>query len=99
MSITIFLADDHAVVRDGLRALLDAQSDLQVVGEASNGRSAVHQVSQLCPDVAILDITMPELNGLEAARQILETCPNTRIIMQCQIPILSSKRLRKTICP
>ncbi len=81
MSITVFLADDHAVVRDGLRMLLEAQPDLEVIGTAADGRDAVRQVTQLGPDVAILDIAMPELNGLEAARQILETCPATRVIM------------------
>jgi DNA-binding NarL/FixJ family response regulator len=81
MSISIFLADDHTVVRDGLRALLEAQADLQVVGEATNGRDAVRQIARLHPDVAILDITMPELNGLEAARQIHEAYPNTQTII------------------
>lgn len=81
MSIAIFLADDHTIVRDGLRMLLEAQPDLQVVGEATNGRDAVRQVSQLRPDVAILDITMPELNGLEAARQIREDCEDTQVII------------------
>jgi DNA-binding NarL/FixJ family response regulator len=81
MSIRIFLADDHAIVRDGLRMLLEAQPDLQVIGEATNGRDAVQQVTQLRPDVAILDITMPELNGLEAARQIRESCEETQVII------------------
>jgi len=81
MSITVFLADDHAVVRDGLRFLLEAQQDIEVIGDAANGRDAVHQVAQLHPDVVILDIAMPELNGIEAARQIGEVCPSTQIIM------------------
>ncbi|MFN8459297.1 MAG: response regulator transcription factor [Anaerolineae bacterium] len=81
MSITIFLADDHAVVRDGLRFLLEAQADLRVVGDASNGREAVHQVAHLCPDILIIDIAMPELNGIEATRQIRDICPTTRIII------------------
>lgn len=81
MSISIFLADDHAVVRDGLRMLLEAQPDFQIAGEATNGREAVRQVSQLRPDVAILDITMPELNGLEAARQICEESADTQVII------------------
>lgn len=81
MSITIFLADDHTVVRDGLRSLLEAQPDLKVIGDASNGRDAVRQVAQLRPDVAILDIAMPELNGIEATRQICELCPATQIIV------------------
>ena len=81
MSITIFLADDHAIVRDGLRVLLEAQPDLQVIGEANNGRDAVRRVVELRPDVAVLDIAMPELNGLEAARQIRESCEDTQIII------------------
>ena len=81
MSITVFLADDHAVVRDGLRFLLDAQQDIEVVGDAANGRDAVRQVEQLNPAVAILDIAMPELNGIDAARQIRETCPATQVII------------------
>lgn len=81
MSITIFLADDHAVVRDGLRFLLEAQADFKVIGDAANGREAVHQVGHLCPDIAIIDIAMPELNGIEATRQICEICPITRVII------------------
>lgn len=81
MSITVFLADDHAVVRDGLKLLLETQADLQVVGEATDGRQAVRRVAQLHPRVAILDIAMPELNGIEAARQIRETCPETQVII------------------
>jgi len=81
VTITVFLADDHAVVRDGLQALLEAQTDLKVVGDAAAGRDAVRRVAQLCPDVAILDIAMPELNGIEAARQIREVCPATQVII------------------
>lgn len=81
MSITIFLADDHAVVREGLRFLLEAETDLKVIGDAANGRDAVRQVTQLIPDVAILDITMPELNGIEATRRICEACPSVQVII------------------
>lgn len=81
MSVTIFLADDHAIVRDGLKLLLEAQPDLKVVGAAGNGREAVQQVVQLKPDIVIMDIAMPELNGIEAARQILEACLATQIII------------------
>ena len=81
MSISIFLADDHAIVRDGLRMLLEAQPDFKIAGEATNGREAVRQVSQLRPDVVILDITMPELNGLEATRQIREASADTQVII------------------
>lgn len=81
MSITVFLADDHAVVRDGLRLLLEAQGDIKVVGEAANGRDAVQRVGQLCPNVVIIDLAMPELNGCEATRQIRQICPSTRVIV------------------
>lgn len=75
------MADDHAVVRDGLRYLLDAQPDFKVIGDAANGREAVRQVAQLCPDVVIIDIAMPELNGVEAAWQINQVCPLAQIII------------------
>src|SRR4051794_28274761 len=81
MIIRVFLADDHAVVLDGLRLLLERQSDFKVVGTASNGLEVVRQVVRLCPDVVIMDISMPELNGVEATRQIQETNPATRIVI------------------
>jgi len=81
MSITVFLADDHAVVRDGLRVLLEAQPDIRVVGDAANGREAVRQLVRLRPDVAVIDIAMPDLNGIEATQQIGEVCPSTQIII------------------
>ena len=81
MSITVFLADDHAVVRDGLKALLEADPEIKVVGGADNGRDAVLQVIQLKPEVVIMDIAMPELNGIEAAQQILEAEPAIHVII------------------
>jgi len=81
MNISVFLADDHAVVRDGLRALLEAQPDIQVIGDAANGREAVRQTAQLCPDVVVLDIAMPELNGIEAAYEIGQVCPAAQVII------------------
>ncbi len=81
MSITLFLVDDHTMVREGLRSLLEAQADFEVLGGAANGREAVSQVSQLCPDVVIMDISMPGLNGIEATRQIRATCPATQVII------------------
>lgn len=81
MTITIFLADDHGIVRDGLRLLLNAHPTLQVIGEAANGRDAVRQVLKLRPQIAVLDLAMPELNGIEATRQIHEGCPNTQVII------------------
>jgi len=81
VSITVFLADDHAVVRDGLRSLLDAQPDIKVIGDAADGREAVRLVKQLYPNVVVMDIAMPELNGIEASREIHEACPSTQIII------------------
>jgi two-component system, NarL family, response regulator NreC len=70
MKIRILLADDHAILRRGLRALLERESDLEVVGEAADGRETVKMAEELSPDVVVLDVTMPNLNGIEAARQI-----------------------------
>ena len=77
----ILLADDHEVVRHGLRVLLEAQPGFEVVGEAGNGREAVEQVRKVKPDVVVLDVTMPELNGLEATRQILQAAPQTEVLI------------------
>jgi len=81
MSVTIFLADDHSVLRDGLGMLLETQPDFKVVGAASNGREAIEQIQKLEPDIAILDIAMPEVNGLDVARYVNRNCPNTQVIM------------------
>ena len=81
MTIKVFLADDHAVVRDGMQALLEGERDITVVGIASNGRDAVRQVQKFDPDIALMDIAMPELNGIEATAQICEACPCTRVII------------------
>jgi DNA-binding NarL/FixJ family response regulator len=81
MSITVLIADDHAVVRDGLRSMMEANGDIKVIGDASDGREAVDKVAQLCPDVAIVDIAMPELNGIDATRKILQLCPSTGVII------------------
>lgn len=79
--IRVFFADDHAVVRDGLRALLESQADIAVVGDAANGRQTVHLVQQLRPDVVVMDIVMPELNGIDATLEIHESCPATQIVI------------------
>lgn len=79
--IRIVLADDHSVMRSGLRALLQQHSDMQVVGEASDGREALNLVESLRPDVVVLDITMPLLNGIDAARQMAAKQLGTAIIM------------------
>jgi len=81
LGITVFLADDHAIVRDGLRAFLSAQPDIQVVGEADNGSDALRRIVELDPDVAILDIAMPELSGIDATWQIRRDSPETRIVI------------------
>jgi len=81
MSITVLLADDHAMVRDGLKLLLESQRDITVVGLASNGREAVKLARKHTPDVVLLDIAMPELNGIEAAQKIRDALPRTRIII------------------
>jgi DNA-binding NarL/FixJ family response regulator len=79
--ITILLADDHTVVREALRQMLELEKDFQVVGEAQDGRQAVAMVNQLRPDVALMDIAMPRLNGFEATRQILKTVPATKVLI------------------
>jgi DNA-binding NarL/FixJ family response regulator len=81
MPVSVMLADDHAVVRDGLRALLEGGNDLQVVGVAGNGREAVSEALRLRPDIVIMDIAMPELDGVEATRRIVERSPETRVLI------------------
>jgi DNA-binding NarL/FixJ family response regulator len=81
MTIRVLLADDHALMREGLRALLGAAPDIEVVGEVSTGREAEQQVMQLNPDVVLMDVAMPDLNGIEAARAIHLKCPAIRIVM------------------
>ena len=79
--ITVLLVDDHTVVRQGLRALLKSEEDIEVMGEAENGRQAVAMVRKTPPDVVVMDVAMPLLNGLEATRQILKALPGTRILV------------------
>lgn len=78
--LSIFLADDHAVIREGLKALINAQSDMEVVGEADNGRTAWLEVKTLRPDVVVMDISMPELNGAKATERLRRDCPQTRVL-------------------
>ena len=81
MPIKVFLADDHAVVRDGLRFILEADDDITVIGEAADGRKAVDEVLKLKAAVVIMDIAMPNLNGIEATQQILKTLPGVKVII------------------
>jgi DNA-binding NarL/FixJ family response regulator len=81
MSISVLLADDHAIVRDGLKLLLESEPDIVVTGEAKTGREAVAEARKLRPDIVIMDIAMPELNGIEAADRVLHECRSTRIII------------------
>ena len=78
--IRIILADDHQIVRQGLRILLEAEPDMQIVAEADNGRKVLKQAQELLPDVIIMDLSMPELNGIEATRQILSGAPEVKVI-------------------
>ena len=80
MAIKVILADDHNIVRDGLKALLEKQPQVTVIGEASNGREVVELVRKLQPDVVILDIGMPDLNGIEATRQISSESPAVKVL-------------------
>jgi DNA-binding NarL/FixJ family response regulator len=80
MQIKILLADDHKIVRDGLRALIEKEPDMAVVAEACDGRTTVRKAKELMPHIIIIDISMPDLNGIEAARQIMSNTPNTKII-------------------
>jgi len=79
--ITVLLVEDHMIVREGLRALLKLETDIEVIGEAENGRQAVELVSKLRPQVVVMDIAMPLLNGMEATRQILHNAPDTKILI------------------
>lgn len=79
--ITVVLADDHPIVRQGLRALLEGEDGCRVVGEAADGLTAVELIARLHPDVAIIDLQMPDLNGLEVARRVREQAPKTRVII------------------
>jgi two-component system, NarL family, response regulator NreC len=81
VNIRVFLADDHAVLRDGLRSLLQATAGMVVVGDADDGRVAVREIQRLKPDVVVMDIAMPEMNGIEAARHVVEQVPGCRVLI------------------
>ncbi len=76
----ILLADDHAVVRQGFKMILGAQTDMEIVGEAANGREAIELAERLKPDIVVMDVAMPELNGIEATRRLLGSVPHTRVL-------------------
>jgi DNA-binding NarL/FixJ family response regulator len=80
-NITVLLVDDHNIVRQGLRALLLAEGDITILGEAQSGREAVQMAAQLRPEVVIMDLAMPLLNGAEATRQVLKALPNARVVV------------------
>ena len=81
MAVTIILADDHHMMRQGLRMLLEAEEDFRVVAEAGDGREAAGLAERLTPDILIVDVMMPGLNGLEVTRQVGQCSPRTRVIM------------------
>src|SRR5258708_11648647 len=78
--IRILLVDDHAVVRQGFKMILSAESDMEIVGEAANGREAVELAEKLRPDIVVMDVAMPELNGIEATRRLVGALPHARVI-------------------
>jgi DNA-binding NarL/FixJ family response regulator len=80
VNVKILLADDHRIVRSGLRSLLEKEAGIEVIAEAANGRDTVRVAGQLSPDVVVMDITMPDLNGIEATRQVVEAAPRTKVI-------------------
>jgi DNA-binding NarL/FixJ family response regulator len=77
--ITVILADDHAILRDGLRFLLEAAGDIQIISMAANGQEAVEQAQMHCPDVIVMDISMPVMSGIEATKHICRICEHTKV--------------------
>jgi DNA-binding NarL/FixJ family response regulator len=95
--IRILIVDDHAVVRDGIRLVLGLQRDMQVIGEAVNGKEGLEKTIELIPDVVVMDIVMPVMNGLDAAREICQKCKPTRVLILTQYDeeenVLASKKV------
>ncbi len=82
--IRVLIVDDHTLVRDGIRALLSLVADIEVVGEAANGKEALEKVKELAPDVVLMDLAMPIMSGLEATRRIRKEFPKTRVLAVTQ---------------
>ncbi len=80
MAITVILADDHKIIRDGLRTLIESQPEMQVIAEAENGRETIKLAKELHPDVVIMDISMPDLNGIDATREVVNSIPGIKVI-------------------
>lgn len=78
--VAVFLADDHAILREGLKSLIDSQTDMRCIGEASDGQAAVADVQRLSPDVVVLDVSLPKLNGFQATQQIVQRCPKSKVL-------------------
>lgn len=89
--INVLLADDHTIVREGIRSLLEARKEIKVVGEASTGKEAVEKAGEIRPDIVIMDISMPILNGLEATRQI------RRLYPECKVLVLTMHENRESV--
>ena len=97
MKSRIIIVDDHEVVREGIRALLGLQKDMQLVGEAIDGRDAVEKTLHLLPDIVLMDIIMPNMNGLEATKQICKECKKVRVFMLTQYDDEENVRASKQV--
>ncbi|BDV42455.1 DNA-binding response regulator [Geotalea uraniireducens] len=80
MKIKVLIVDDHKIMREGLKSLLDKETDLEMVGEADNGRTAIQYARDLAPQVVLMDLSMPEMNGIDATRRIVTECPSTKVL-------------------
>lgn len=78
--LRIFLADDHAIIREGLKSLINAQPDMEVIGEADNGRTTLQKARELLPDIVVMDVSMPELNGIAATERLKQHCPHIKVL-------------------
>lgn len=79
--IKIVIAEDHLTVREGIKMLINSQTDMEVIGEAENGNAAIRETKKLSPDIVLMDVTMPELNGLKATKKIKQVCPETKVLV------------------